>query len=111
MNGGLLRLDALVRGIGCGRALQRETVAVVRKNFNRFRDDVGVEVLAIKFAVDGDANLVAVFGMGFGSFAGQSGLRNLPEIDLLLGAERSLRGDSSTVGLGGDGIDLPLSRV
>jgi hypothetical protein len=70
-----------------------------------------VEVLAVEFAVNVDAKLIAGFGMGFGSFAGQPGLRNLPEIDLLLGAERSLRGNRSTVALGGDGIDLPLSGV
>lgn len=111
MNGGLLRLNALVLGVGCGRAFQREAVTVVRKGLDHFRDDVGVEVLAVEFAVNVDANLIAGFGMTLRSFACQSGLRDLPEVDLFFGAERSLGGDGSAVGLGGDGIDLPGSGM
>lgn len=70
MNRGLLRLDALVHGVGCGRSFQGEAVALVRKGFDYFRDDVGVEVLALEFAVDVDANLIARFGMASGFFAG-----------------------------------------
>ena len=70
LDGGLLGLHALVLGIGCGGAVQGEAVTVVGKGLNHFRDDVGVEVLAIEFAVNVDANLIAGFGMAFGSFAG-----------------------------------------
>ena len=84
---------------------------MVRKGLDRVRDDVGVEILAVELAVNVDANLIAGFGMASGGFAGQSGLRHLPEIDLLSGAESSLGGDGSTVGLGGDGIDLPVSGM
>lgn len=111
MNRGLFRLHTLVHGVSCGRPLQREAVTVVGKGLDRFRDDVGVKIFAVEHAVNVDANLIAVFGMSFGGFAGQPGLRNLPEIDLLPGAERSLRGDGATVALGGNGIDLPGSGV
>lgn len=111
VNGGLLRLNALIHGVGCGRTFQREAVTVVGKGLDHFRDDVGVEVLAVELAANVDANLIAGFGMTLGSFACQSGLRDLPEVDLLFGAERSLGGDGSAVGLGGDGIDLPGSGM
>jgi len=111
MNGGLLWLNALVHGVGCGCTFQREAVAAVRKGLDHFREDVGVEVLAVEFAVNVDANSIAGFGMAPGSFAGQAGLRHLPEVNLFSGAKRSLRGDGSTVALGGNGIDLPVSGM
>jgi hypothetical protein len=49
--------------------------------------------------------------MAFGSFAGQSGLGDLPEVNLLFGADFSLRGNRSAIGLGGHGIDFPCSRM
>ena len=111
MNRRLLRLNALVHGVGCGRTFQGEAVAVVGKGFDHFRDDVGVEVLTVEYAVNVDANLIAGLGMAPGSFAGQPGLRDLPEVNLFSGAERSLGGDGPTVALGGNGIDLPGSGL
>lgn len=111
MNGGLLRLNAPVHGVGCGRTFQREAVAAVGKGLDHFREDVGVEVLAIVFAVNVDANSIARFGMAPGRFAGQASLRHLPEVNLFSGAERSLGGDGSTIALGGNGIDLPGSGM
>jgi hypothetical protein len=111
VNGGLLRLNSLVLRVGCGRTFQREAVTVVRKGLDDFRDDVGVEILAVEFAVNLHANRIAGVGVACWSLAGQSRLRDLPEVDLLSGAKRSLGGNGSTVGLGGDGIDLPLSGM
>jgi len=111
MNRGLLRLNALVHGVGCGRTFQGEAVAVIGKCLDHFRDDVGVEVLTVEYAVNVDVNLISGLGMAPGRFAFQPLLSNLPEVDLLSGTERCLRGDGSTVGLGGNGIDLPVSGM
>jgi hypothetical protein len=109
LNGSLLRLNSLVFRVGSGGALQNETVAVIRKGLDGFRDDFGVEIFAVEDAMNMDANLIAGFGMGLGRLATHPSLRDLPKIDLLFRAKRSLGSNGSGIALSGDGIDLPLS--
>ena len=70
LNGSLIGLDSLVFRIGRGRAIQHEAVTVVGKCFDHVGKDIGVEILAVEFAVHVNVNSIAGIGLALGSFAG-----------------------------------------
>lgn len=107
VNGCSLWLDSLIFRVGCGCSVQCEAGSVVGNGLNGDGENIGMQAVADIFAMDPDANLFGGFGMDFGSFAGETCLRYLPEIHLLFGAERSLRSDGAARGRSGHRIDLP----
>ena len=107
VNGGLLRLNSLIHGVGRGCSIQGEAISVIGDCLDYIGENVGMETVAFVFTMYPDSYSVRGFRMAFRSLACQPGLRDLPEVNLLFGTERSLRGNSPASRGRGDGIDFP----
>lgn len=70
-----------------------------------------MEMFPAIFAMDADAQGAIAFGESLRRFARQASLRDFPEIDLGVGAERGLGGDGSAAGRRGHRIDFPCSGI
>lgn len=108
---GFFWLNSLVHGIGRGGSDQGKAIAVAGECFECVREDFGMEMFPVIFAMDADMQGSLGFEVGLRRFARQASLRHFPEVDLLIGAECRLGGDGSAIRLRGHGIDFPFSGM
>ena len=105
---GLLRLNALIDGIGHRRSDCGETISAVAETFDHVGANLGMERSFAVDAVDPNTN-ATLDGVALRRFTTESYLRHFPEIHLFLGAQLGLRGNGPAARHGVGRIDLPLA--
>lgn len=112
MNRGLLWLNSLIYGAGRGRSFQGEAISMIGDCLDYIGENGGMETVTFVFAMDANPySSTGGFRMAFRSLACQPGLRDLPEVNLLFGAERSLGGNGPAGWGRGNRIDFPHSGI
>ncbi len=111
LDGGFFWLNSLIDGIGRGSSRQGKSVAVIGECFERVRANFRMEMFPVIFAMDEDAQSAVAFRVSFRRLARQASLRDFPEVDLVVGAERGLGADGSAARRRGHGIDFPCTWI